>query len=761
MCSEKLRISVRDLIEFVKKSGSIDDRYVSGTRANQGTIAHQKLQRANKSIYKDYEKEVFIKYDFLEEGYPIVVEGRIDGVIKETERVVIEEIKSTNRDLIYIDEDYNELHWLQGMFYGYMYCKNKSLDRITVMLSYFQLETEEVKSFEKIYTVEKLNEIVTSILTEYVKWIDFRNEYIQERNNSIEKLVFPFERYRKGQRELAIAWYNTIKEKEMIFIQAPTGIGKTISTLFPAIKALGKNMGERIFYLTAKTITRTVAEEAIDKLRDNNLNIKSITISAKEKVCLNNKLSCNPEDCIYAKGYFDKINDVVYESLQKNSCFKREKIIEIAKEHKVCPFELTLDLSLWCDIIIGDYNYAFDNRVRLSRFFEEDIDKNIILVDEAHNLVERAREMYSSEIKKSQIHDVCKKVKVNARKLYNSLNQINKELINIRHEGEEKSQNQFYIEEEYEELYKAIKQGIIACDEYLINNKGTENFEEVLNLYFEMKKFISASEEYDIKRYVTVVKCDKAEVIVKIYCYNPSKNLNKTLSKAYASIIFSATLTPINYYIDLLGGGNESYRLTLASPFEKENLEVITENINIRYSQREKTLPVVIEKINEFIEGNNGNNIVFAPSFQYLKNLYEGYIEVYGDENTIVQETELTEEKRLEFLGNFSENNNITAFCVIGGLFSEGIDLPGEKLIGAIIVGVGLPMITFERNIIKDKFEKNGFDYAYVFPGVNKIMQAVGRVIRTETDKGKVMLIDDRYHSFKYKSLLPKEWNIK
>lgn len=761
MSSKEVKISVRELIEFVRKSGSLDDRYVSRTRAVDGTIAHQKLQKSNAKIYSDYEKEVFIRYNFKEEGYFITVEGRVDGIIKENDRIIIEEIKSTNRDLIYIDEDYNELHWLQGIFYGYMYCKNNSLDSIVIMLSYFHLETEEVKSFEKRFKIDELRKIVHELLDEYVKWVEWRNTYVAKRDETITKVVFPFKTYRKGQRELAVAWYNTIKENEQIFIQAPTGIGKTISTLFPAIKALGNGMGERIFYLTAKTITRTVAEEALIKLRDEGLQIKSVTISAKEKMCLNDKVSCNPDECEYARGYFDKINNVVYKSIQEHGEFTKDKILKIANENKLCPFELSLDLSIWCDVIIGDYNYAFDTRVRLSRFFEDEIGDNIILVDEAHNLVDRARGMYSSQLNKGEVNKLCKMVKGKSRRLYNALNDINKKFIDIRHEAEEKGEAKFYTEDEYSELYKSIRQGIIACDEFLVNNKGVEIYEEVLNLYFEMRKFISASELYDKDRYVTVVQLDKSDVIVKIFCFNPSENIKKTLKNAYASILFSATLSPINYYIDLLGGEKDGYRLTLPSPFRKENLKIINKNINIRYAERENTLDEVVNQIKDFVENNKGNNMIFAPSFQYLKILYDKYISQYGIENTIIQNSETTEQERNTFLDNFTMRNNLTAFCVIGGVFSEGIDLPGDKLVGVAVIGVGLPMITYEGNIIKDKFKKNGFDYAYVFPGINKIMQAVGRVIRTEEDIGKALLIDDRYSTSKYKSLLPNEWDIK
>lgn len=754
-----IKDSVRGIIEYILKQGSIDDRYTGSTRALEGTLAHQKLQSNNEKIYSNYKKEVKLQKEFQIDNVILIVDGRADGIIIEGKDVYIEEIKSTMKSLILIDEDYNELHWAQAKFYAYIYSKQNTLNNIKVRLSYFNLETEEVKSFDREFNIEDLESFVFEIINEYKKWVLLKSELLTIRNESIKSLKFPFDNYRKGQKELAIACFNTIKEKAVLFAQAPTGIGKTISTIFPAVKSLGESRGDRIVYLTAKTITRTVAEESVKKLKDKSLKCKSITLTAKEKICFKEKSSCNPENCEYALNYYDKVNNVIFNILKEEDTFTREKIEEYAKKEKLCPFELSLDLSLWCDLIICDYNYAFDPRARLKRFFEDDVGNNVLLVDEGHNLVDRSRSMFSAEIYKDKILKASKVIKGKAPNLFKALNAINKYLIEIRKELQEAEVNSLYKKDEYKDLYKLLRIFMKECDEYLVKSANTEGYDEIKDLYFEIRAFISISELYS-KEYVTLVEINKNDVKIKLFCVNPSKNLSKIVQGSYSTIIFSATLTPINYYIDLLGGDDKSYRMKLPSPFKKENLKIYGKPLNMRFKHRENNIDTVCNLIYNFKEEEMGNYMVFLPSYQYLNKIFERYKELYGDKNIICQGEVLTEEQRALFLNSFKIDSNILAFCVIGGVFSEGIDLPGKRLIGSIIIGVGFPKISNEGDIIKDYYEEKGFDYAYIYPGINKIMQAAGRVIRTETDKGRILLIDDRYYTLKYRSLLPREWEL-
>lgn len=751
--------SVRGIIEYVFKNGSLDDRFVSRGRALEGTLAHSKMQKDNALLYEQYEKEVKLQYEFEKDNLALLVEGRADGIIIENNNVIIEEIKSTYKELIYIEEDYNALHWAQVKFYGYIYCCNNKIDTITIRLSYFNLNSNEVRSFDKVFKLEELEKFVYTIIDNYLEVISLKEELKLSRNESIKLLEFPFEKYRKGQRELAVNCYNTIRNQGIIFAQAPTGIGKTISTIFPAIKSIGAEMAEKVIYLTAKTITRTVAEDAYIKLFERGLNFKVVTITAKEKMCLNNEVKCNPDDCIYAKDYFTKINTVIKNIIKEDNIFFKNKIIEYAKEYEVCPFELSLDLSDWCDGIICDYNYAFDPRVRLRRIFEDKNEENILLIDEAHNLVNRAREMYSCKLDKDKIMPVIKALKGKVPNLHKISNLINKEFIEIRRELEEVNCSILYKNIKYIELIKLLRVFISEAEGYLVRNKGISGYDDVLEFYYDARSFISLNELYS-DEYTTILRREKNNLEIKIFCIDPSKNLRKILTTSKSSIIFSATLSPIKYYVDLIGGDDESFRVRFGSPFNEENLLTYTYTLDMRYVNREKNIDILCKVINKFIEDRVGNYIAFMPSFQYLEKIYDKYVELYGEKNVISQKENMNEEDKEEFLNNFKKKDSILGFAVVGGMFSEGIDLPGNMLIGAIIVGVGFPMVSIENNIIAEYFNKSGFDYAYTYPGINKILQSAGRVIRTENDKGRILFIDSRYKSPKYKMMLPKEWKM-
>lgn len=751
--------SVRGIVEYALKSGSLDDRFISKSRAIDGTMAHIKLQQDNEKIYDNYEKEVNLKCEFNIKNITLEIEGRADGVIKENYSTIIEEIKSTYKDLIYIQDDYNDIHWAQGKFYGYIYCHNNGLQQISIRLSYFNLNTGEVKSFEKEYKYEDLNLYVNQLIDKYIKVVQIRQEFKVKRDISIKDMKFPFNSYRKGQKELAITCYNSIKQKGKLFVQAPTGIGKTISTIFPSIKSLADGNGDRIIYLTSKTITRVVAEDAYLKLLNNGLKFKIVSITAKEKMCLNNQLKCNPEDCIYAREYYTKINEIINNIIVKEDFFSRDIILKYAEEFKVCPFELSLDISNWTDGIICDYNYAFDPRVRLKRVFMEN-NKNILLIDEAHNLVSRARDMYSGEILKSSVMSVSKILKGKVPNLYNISKLINREMIDIRRELEEKNIMFLYCNNEYKDLNKYLRMFISEADEYLIKSKGTHRYEEVLEFYYSCRTFISLSELYS-NQYTTILRKEKNEFIIKIFCIDPSKNIAEVLDNSYSSIIFSATLFPMKYYIDLLGGDDNSFRVRLQSPFNSKNLEVFVYGLDMRYINRHENIENLCYVINDFIDRKKGNYLIFLPSFQYLKSVYEAYVEKFDQDNIIIQRENFTEKEKEQFLNEFKEKSNTIGFSVVGGMFSEGVDLPGERLIGAIIIGVGFPKVSLENDIIKEYFDIDGFNYAYTYPGINKVLQSAGRVIRSENDKGRILLIDSRYFNNKYRNMLPKEWNIK
>ena len=760
MKSKIIKKSVREFVNSVLSSGSIDNRFTSNIRAIEGVRAHQKLQKSNMELYKHYEKEVSLKLNIDLDIFTLDLEGRCDGIITEGNDVIVEEIKSTYRPLVEIEEDDNILYWAQAKLYGYMLCKERELHNVYVQLSYYNLDSNEVRSFRKKYDVDELYKFLMSMIKSYYEFAELDYSHKKERNESIKNLKFPFKDYRRGQLDLAKAWYSTIKEGNKIFAQAPTGIGKTISTIFPAVKAIGEGIGERIFYLTAKNVNRKNAEDTLDKLREKGLIYRTVSLVAKEKICLNDKVSCNPEDCIYAKGYYDKVKSVIHSILSSEYAISKEILLEFGEKYKVCPFELSLDLINWCDGVICDYNYIFDPRIYLRNVVDEDGKDNILLIDEAHNLVDRGRDMYTARLYKSKFMNLRKDTRGKCPKLYKVLNKINNFFIEEKRVCESEDKNYYYTKDEPKEIYKLLRELMREADEFLSKKDKYSFNEELLELYFDCSKFLTISELYG-EEYFTYADLNKDDVELCIYCVDSSNKIKRIVDKFRASIFFSATLEPFQYFIKALGGDSNDYRLRLSSPFPKENLEVYLYAGNTRYKQRERTLPRICSEINKFVREVEGNYMVFFPSYEYMYKAYDYLKENIDSNRLMIQSGEMNENDKEKFLDEFSSGKNNIALCVMGGSFSEGVDLPGEKLIGAVIVGVGYPKISLERELIKDYYGVDGERFSYIYPGINKVMQAVGRVIRTEEDKGRVLLIDDRYLNRVYSGLLPNQWNIK
>jgi DNA excision repair protein ERCC-2 len=776
-----IKISVRNLVEFVLRAGDLDMRFTGMSRALEGTMIHQKLQKSNKKTYaeedKEYMSEVFLSYTFQHKGFEFLIEGRADGIIVEKESInieddeniivsaVVDEIKSTTRPLDIIEEDYNELHWAQAKCYAYIFALQKRLFHISVQLTYFQVDTEEIKYLVKEFKTGELSEYFHDLVDKYIIWAELTEKWTKKRDKSIKTTTFPFESYRKGQRELAVAVYRTITEEKKIFAQAPTGIGKTISTIFPAVKAMAEGRTSKIFYLTAKTITRQVAEEAFIRMRQRGLQFKTITLTAKDKICFNKGVGCNPEACEFAKGHFDRVNLAIMDILQNENELPRDKVEAYARKYNICPFEFSLDLTLWVDCVICDYNYVFDPRVYLKRFFLDNGGDYTFLIDEAHNLVDRAREMFSAELSKKTFLELKKVMKDKQPKISKALGKLNSYMIEMKALcGDNKS----YVQKsEPEGIYPLLKKFVKESEEWLTKNEKSEGHEELLELYFDALAFIRISELYD-ERYITYVEND-GEVRIKLFCLDPSYLLGEAVKRGKTAIFFSATLSPISYFKEILGGNEEDYTLRLSSPFDRDNLcLMIGDRISTKYKDREKSYGEIVHYIKSVVDKRAGNYLIFFPSYKYMTEVYNRFLERYPEVEVLLQGTSMTEEEREEFLDKFTPESTSTliGFAVLGGIFSEGIDLRGDRLVGAVIVGVGLPQICLERDIIREYFQKKnglGYEYSYMYPGMNKVLQAAGRVIRSETDRGVVLLLDERFTSSVYQNIFPKEWfpNIK
>ena len=753
-----IRISVRNLVEFILREGDIDNRKAGlpDKEAMQlGGRIHRKIQR---QMGSDYYAEVPLKITVPCEGFAIQIEGRADGIQKTADGVVVDEIKGVLRELEYIEKPVS-VHLAQAKCYGYIYGKQQELDSITVQMTYCQMETEEVKRFQETFSIEELERWFLDIVMQYEKWARFQVEWRQTRDATIKEAEFPYP-YREGQRELVTSVYRTILRKKKLFIQAPTGVGKTMATIFPAVKAVGEGLGDKIFYLTAKTITRTVAEQAFQILKKNGLQYKVATLTAKEKICFCEKAECNPDVCPYAKGHFDRVNDAVYEMITTMEEMSRENIETQAKKHSVCPFEMGLDVSLWVDAIICDYNYVFDPNAHLKRFFSEGKKgEYLFLIDEAHNLVERGREMYSAVLYKEEFLRMKKAVRYESVKLTRQLEGCNQMLLEMKREC------QTY--KEYNSIsHFALKLlNVMNGLQKLLEEKEQVD-EEVLEFYFHVRNFLNIYEEVD-ENYVIYTELEEGgDFKLKLFCVNPAVKLQNFLSQGNSTVFFSATLLPIRYYKKLLSVETDDYAVYAHSPFKEANrLLVLGQDVSTKYTRRGyemyERFAIYIKNV---MQAKPGNYLVFFPSYRFMEEVRETF-ERYRTEEMccMMQEQNMNEQDREAFLQEFEaeREGSLAGFCVMGGIFSEGIDLTKERLIGAMIVGTGLPQVCNEREILKQYFDRhgeNGFDYAYLYPGMNKVLQAAGRVIRTEEDKGVIALLDDRFAGRRYLEIFPREW---
>ncbi|MEH7515701.1 ATP-dependent DNA helicase [Gottfriedia acidiceleris] len=752
-----IKVSVRTLVEYAHTAGSINLTFKSSVSLIEGTKAHQKIQRE----YGEQDvKERHISGNITLDQLVFQIEGRCDGLLFNDGQYIIEEIKSTMKDLNEITENSYPVHWAQAKVYGYFICEELQLEKITLRLTYINILTEQKISFDLLFTKDELTNYLYKMLEIYYPFAKWKYDHIETRNQTIKELNFPFPSFRKGQRKLAGAVYQTIQEGSNLFAVAPTGIGKTVSTIFPTVKSIGENSINRMFYLTSKTITRTVAEEAFKRMTDQGLCIKCTTITAKDKICFKEETMCQKDYCEFANGYYDRINDAVLDILSSEKSLTREKIEEYARKHTVCPFEYSLDLLNSSDAIICDVNYIFDPRVSLKRLFDEHKRSSVLLVDEAHNLVDRAREMYSASLFKSKFLELKNRYKNLKDELYAIINEINKRFIELRKKWKDVvTPVSKEIDGDLLELLHTFNE---IAEIKLQEMEEDENKQLLLDTYFESLNFVKIAEFFD-ENYVCYYELYKSEVHVKLFCLDPSKVVNDVIKRFRSTIYFSATLTPIQYFQDMLGDQSRDYTISIDSPFTREQLEVTIDPLSTRYQDRERNLERLIDSVYKEITKRKGNYLVFYPSYQYLIQSVDLFKEKYPNIMTIVQENGMSEIEREEFLLQFDSLNEETlvGFAVLGGIFSEGIDLKGDRLNGVVVVGVGLPQICLERNILKEHFNsvgKNGYYYAYVFPGMNKVMQAGGRVIRSESDEGTLLLIDDRYKSSLYQSLLPEEW---
>ena len=752
-----LTLSVHQLVDFLLRTGDIDNRVFNRSSMTEGSRLHSVYQAKQSS---NYLAEFPLKMSFNVDEVNIVLEGRADGIIKRSEtEYVIDEIKTTVEDLKVFHDDNLEWHLGQAKCYAYMFAKQTNLEFIGVKLTYIRQGKEKEQLIDSyVFNVLELEQFVVKLLNEYLAFYNIIFNKIAKRNESIESLKFPFNKFRQGQRDLAKYTYAMAKKRGRLFAEAPTGIGKTISTVFPFVKALKDDDNSKIFYLTAKTSGREAAHQAIKLLKENGLSLGDIMITAKDKICFCKGQACNPEECPYAKGYYNKIQTVLRYAILNYDDFDLQTITQLAYDNQICPFELELDLSLFMDVIICDYNYVFDPISYMKRYFDEDTSSFLVLVDEAHNLVDRSRDMYSAslsykqflEARKSVCHSKLHKLKLALSKMSKMFKEY---LINPK-------DGNYILDEFYDYTYKTISSFITTMQD-INKNDNKEMSKELLEFYLEVNRFSKILEFYN-DHFICYYEIIKDELILHVACLDASSFLHSSLRRLRGSVLFSATLSPIEYYVDMLGGKKEDAQLILPSPFPVDNLKIIiAPKVSIRYKNRDSSYQQVADYIKAFVRNKVGNYFIFLPSYEYLTNLMP-YIDM-EDVDVFEQAKGMSDEEKEEFLTNFKPNPERTTlgFVIVGGAFGEGIDLVSDRLIGAIIVGIGMPKINFVSDQIMkyyDAREQSGYNYAYLNPGMNKVMQALGRVIRSETDRGAVLLIDERYLTNDYRDLFKSEW---
>ena len=761
MEKRQIRLAIRDFVESIFMEGDLVAA-ASPLRAVEGTRAHKAIQ-ANRG--ERYSAEVSVSFTIAGEYTELSLFGRIDGLMQDDDGVTIEEIKSVRGHTPRDGFDGLEVHWAQAKAYAAIYVRDKGLSAIAVQLVYYDIPHAREHRYERRFSAAELLDWLTGLCTRYVQWADREEQRLMEMSRAISALGFPYETVRPGQQEMMAAVYQHVKSGDCLYVSAPTGTGKTMGALFPAIKALADGHCRKLFYLTARNPVKAVAEEAFKALLGRGFALRGITMTAKDRLCpMPEGTPCHPEHCPRAAGFYDRLFTAL-DDVPPVGHMGRKDVEKLAEKHNLCPHELALFIAEICDLVICDYNNAFDPRVKIKRFFERGGDY-ALLVDEAHNMVDRARDMFSAELAEPALRAFLDSLPLfleeSVLALSDAASAMVEQLTGLRGALEEAQGQEVPLEAVPGELLDAVGRFIGEAEPLLADQADRGLGEEFLNLYFMAKVFIDVAEEMD-QRYRVILGMTQEGLVLQLRCIDPSELLKLALRKVRCAIFFSATLTPFPYYSRLTGTGGDASCLLLPSPFPRENLRVIALDVDTTYNRREGTLPRLVESLTAFVRGRVGNYLLFFPSYSYMRKAHEQFTARNPGVFAPMQASGMSERDRAAFLRHFDgeHDGGMAAFAVMGGIFGEGIDLAGDRVIGVAIVGVGMPQLCLERNLIQqyhDGQEEPGYEFAYVIPGFNRVMQAVGRLIRNETDQGVVLLADRRFSWQQYRQMIPQWW---
>ncbi|SIO54123.1 ATP-dependent DNA helicase [Paraburkholderia phenazinium] len=752
-------VAVRALCEFTAKRGDLDLRFTPAPTAAEGIAGHATVagRRAD-----DYEAEITLTGVHRS----LTVRGRADGYDPVLNR--IEEVKTYRGDLAAMRDNHRALHWAQALVYGHLLCHSRGLTEVHVALVYFDIASQKETVLSQLHTAASLEAFFVEQCERFIGWATQEEAHRNARNAALGTLAFPHAEFRSGQRELAVSVYRAARDGQTLMAQAPTGIGKTLATIFPLLKACAADQVERIFFLTAKTPGRALALDAVDVLHAgaeangnvNALPLRTLELVARDKACEHPDKACHGDSCPLARGFYDRLDEARRTALAHRR-LERATVRSAALAHDVCPYYLAQELVRWSDIVVGDYNYYYDSSALLYALTQLNQWRIAVLVDEAHNLLDRARRMYTASLEQSAFRAARKSAPIALRKPLERLNREWNALNRAQTEG-------YQVHSEVPPRLLSAAQNLIGAVTEQVAEAPLSIDETQLRFYFDAMHFVSLAEQFgEHSVFDTTLVSGASATRASTLCVRnviPAPFLVPRYAAARTTVMFSGTLSPHHFYRDTLGLPEETRWLDVEGPFRAEQLKVhVASHVSTRWRDRERSLAPIVELIAQQYAVQPGNYLGFLSSFDYLQRVVALMRERYPEVPVWMQEQGMDEAAREAFLARFRAMGQGVGFAVLGGAFSEGVDLVGEQLIGAFVATLGLPQINDVNEQMRRTMEAkfgNGYDYMYLYPGLQKVVQAAGRVIRTEQDTGVVHLIDDRYRRPEVRRLLPRWWQV-
>ncbi|PPK51050.1 ATP-dependent DNA helicase [Marinobacter persicus] len=746
-----LKVAVRTLCEFAARTGDLDFRYTPAPSAEEGIAGHQALQARRGYGYQS-------EYLLTGECLGLKLSGRADGYHPHKNR--LEEIKTHRGDVSRIREHQRALHRAQLRAYGALLCRQENRKSVELALVYYDTGRDKETAVTETATADELWRELETLCGLYKAWAEQEAHHREQRDARLATLTFPFPEFRPRQRQLAETVYkNSVKGADLL-LEAPTGLGKTLGTLFPALMAMPKAGQDRVFYLTCRNTARQLALDGVEKLRlaqpeNEPWPLRTLELVAKDDACEHPDKACHGDSCPLAKGFFDRLPDARAEATQSKVPLNQEQLATIAAGHDICPYFLAQEMARWCDLVIGDVNRLFDQSALLHGLVRQNQWRAGVLVDEAHNLVDRARGMYSVRLDQQRLLKTRKTAPKPVKAAMDRTARGWQSL--VRDHGE--SQQPVFLDSLPAQLPGALQGLVSSLTDYLADHPPDLALQELL---FESVAFLKLADQFGDHSLLEFQRAGRGRASLSIQNLIPADFLTDRFAAAHSVLLFSATLSPGVYYRDLLGLPEGTRFTSLPSPFSHDQLQVnFTPGISTRQAHRDRSLAPIAQVIARQFRERPGHYLAFFSSFKYAQAVSEALAEQAPDIPQRAQQPGMSREQRRAFLADFQKPEGRVAFAVLGGVFSEGIDLPGDQLIGAFVATLGLPPFDAWHEVLKDRLQQRfgaGYDYTYRIPGLQKVAQAAGRVIRTPDDRGVIWLIDDRFLQPPVRRLLPDWW---